>query len=147
MRLDHLLESLPNGLHDAEISRFSIDYPSQCLTCDIEVWIGDMDSPPTERETYRRANLIFEGMEYCAIEPPDTRYDYDSRRPLRIDVCDPGDLRDHRPGPSTAESFVCRMFVENWNAFITICARSIEIAWQGEPYSRHAGSESEQMTS
>ncbi len=123
MQLAELLDLLPNGLHDAEIDRISIDYISRIVMCEIEIWLGGMDSLAAGRESYRRASLTFDAMEYCAMERPDPLpgYDYDSGKPLWIDACEPGDLRAPYNTPRTSDAFVCRLFVRNWNAFITIC--------------------------
>ncbi|MCP5306774.1 MAG: hypothetical protein H6953_15120 [Chromatiaceae bacterium] len=63
--------SLPNGLHDAILSRYEIDYETRTAKLYLEVWVGDLDSEAhEEREKYAAAVLMLQGLRYWAIEPP-----------------------------------------------------------------------------
>jgi hypothetical protein len=45
--LEDLENTLPNGLHDAEVHKLSVDYVGRTLTLDLSVWVGgDMGDPP-----------------------------------------------------------------------------------------------------
>ena len=78
----------------------------------------------------------FVGMEYCIIEPPDTRsdYRYDEPGSLRIDIDGIRDDNVSYPPARSADAFRCRIFVDEWNSFIAICARSVEVVWLGEAH-------------
>lgn len=67
MTLEDIAQSLPNGLHDAKLHGFSVDYAAQSAHVDLHVWIGTADN----MEAYRSAALTLEGLEYWIIEPPD----------------------------------------------------------------------------
>jgi hypothetical protein len=45
MTLEDIEESLPNGLHDAEVTSVSIDYAQHRVTFDVCIWVGNMDEP------------------------------------------------------------------------------------------------------
>ena len=63
--------SLPNGLHDAILSRYEIDYEARTAKLHLQVWVGDLDSEvEAEREKYTAAVLMLQGLRYWAIEPP-----------------------------------------------------------------------------
>jgi hypothetical protein len=44
MTFNEILASLPNGLHDAELLRFEMDYVQRHLVFELVVWMGDMDT-------------------------------------------------------------------------------------------------------
>jgi hypothetical protein len=122
------------GLHDAEIHRVTVDYTQRTAEFDLEIWIQDDAVHGTDRDMYRPARLTFSGMEYCLIEPPDTRYRYDSAGSLRIDVDDVKDGVATYPAARSEGAFRCRIFVDCWNSFIAICATSVEVVWLGDAH-------------
>jgi hypothetical protein len=71
MTLEELESSLPNGLHDAEVRRISIDYEHRKVTLELAVWVGKMEDPPDRREAYRDGRIEISGLLFMVIEPPD----------------------------------------------------------------------------
>jgi hypothetical protein len=132
--IHQLIESLPNGLHDAEIHRLSIDYTARTIECEVDIWIEDERIPGSDIDFTRSARLIFADMEYCVIEPPDPRYPYDSGQPLMVDVADIDRADNPYPEARAEGAFRCRLFVNEWNSFLTICARTADLAWLGDPH-------------
>ena len=126
------------GLHDAEVHRVTIDYTQRTVEFELEIWTPDDAAHGPGPEIYRPARLTFSGMEYCLIEPPDTRYRYDSAGSLRIDVDDVKDGVATYPAARLDSAFRCRIFVDSWNSFIAICATTVDVVWLGEA---HDGSE------
>lgn len=51
MTLEELSRSLPNGLHDAELHRVTIDYATRSVQLVLKAWVGR----PEKREVYRPA--------------------------------------------------------------------------------------------
>ncbi len=134
MNVDDWLEKYGIGLHDAEVHQLTIDYTRKTAAFDLEVWIQDDEIHGTGKDMYRRAMLTFVGMEYCTIEPPDARYPYDKAEPLCIDLVEvqPGDAR--YLATRADDAFRCRIFVNSWNAFLSICACSVVVEWLGEAH-------------
>ncbi|HEV2646080.1 MAG TPA: hypothetical protein VGU46_06920 [Acidobacteriaceae bacterium] len=64
MNLTEMAEQLPNGLHDAEIEEFTYNIAQQSVVFKVNVWIGTMDQPSSERERYRWGLLRFQGVEF-----------------------------------------------------------------------------------
>jgi hypothetical protein len=123
-------QSLPNGLHDAEVRKIEIDYGHRKATFDLAVWVGDMDDPPERREAYKNGRLNVSGLLFMVMEAPDARYPYKNSTDLNIDGCDMSkgidkDLLDSLP----TEAFVRSFFVNDWNSFIHIAATNAEIFW------------------
>jgi hypothetical protein len=139
MTLEEIAAALPNGLHDAEVSRLAFDLVARTATLELEIWIGDMSEPPAHgREVYRAARLKVRGVAYLAIEPPDARYQYTTPGAVRIDLC--GAAKDQLP-PSSA-GFAARLFVTEWNCFVQLGAVDAELIWTGEHKDRgdeHSG--------
>ena len=84
MTLEELENTLPNGLHDAEVVRISVDYELRILALDVDVWVGDMDEAPEKREAYRKGLIEISGLLFLAMEPPDANYPFQNGN-LRID--------------------------------------------------------------
>jgi hypothetical protein len=129
MTFEELENTLPNGLHDAEIKRIAIDYESRIATLEVAVWVGDMNDPPEQREAYKNGRVNVSGLLFLVMEPPDSRYPYKDSD-LRVDGCDmskhlSSDLMQSLP----ADSFVRSLWVNEWNAFIHIAAKDANVEW------------------
>ena len=135
MKITEQLHALGIGLHDAEVYRISIDYPLRKVEIELEIWIHDEELHPSNCDMYRRAVLTFGEMEYCAIEPPQADYPYDSGKPLEIDGGDWADLPgEPRPQPRSGDASRFRIYVQEWNSSITLVAAFVELTWLGPPH-------------
>ena len=76
MTLEELEETLPNGLHDAEVKRIATDYELRTVTVELAVWVGDIDDPPERREAYRYARIDISGLCFLVMEAPDAKYPF-----------------------------------------------------------------------
>jgi len=85
MNVQQLIETFPNGLHDAQLLRFEMDYRQRILTFELDIWVGDMGDK-FARETYRRGVLKVERVGCIVVEPPDPVYDWTSPGPVWFDV-------------------------------------------------------------
>jgi hypothetical protein len=131
--LDHLADSLPNGFHDAQLKAIAIDYTALEARLSLNILVGDPDAVTEEdREAYRSAEVRLSGLIYFVIEAPDARYPYDNPGTLRIDVSRMQELTGPLsvslpPLPETA--FANWLFVNDWNAFIYVAARTAQFEW------------------
>jgi hypothetical protein len=132
--LEKLEKTLPNGLHDSQVSRIAIDYEKRKLTIDLDVWVGDMDSDAHElREAYRPAQLLIEGLVFAVLEPPDAKHPFSDSVGLTIDGCDMRkNLSAELMSSLPADAFFRSLWVNQWNAFIHIAARNVELSWMGD---------------
>jgi len=129
MTLEELENTLPNGLHDAEIERIAVDYALRKLTLEVAVWVGDMGDPPERREAYKNGRIEISGLIFLVMEPPDPKYPYQTSD-LRIDGCDMSKNLDGELLRSlTAASFFRSLWVNEWNAFIHVAAKSADVVW------------------
>lgn len=136
MTFEELVDTLPNGLHDAQVSSISIDYLKREANFTLDVWIGDSSSRiEGVREAYRSGKLRLSGLLYCAIEPPDANYPYAEAKKLWVDA---GDMESavitpsvKLPGPLPEGAFACWFVVQDWNSFIYIAATGASLEWEG----------------
>ncbi len=135
MTLEEIENSLPNGLHDAEISNINIDYFNREVRFELKIWVGDISSEKTElREAYRKASLTLSHFIYVVIEPPDSKYPYQKTTSLRIDT---GSIQSTKITTSTKlpeslpdDAFSHWFFVQEWNAFIFAAAMDARLDWK-----------------
>lgn len=135
MRFADLLASLPNGLHDAQLRRFEMDYNRRELTFDLDVWIGNMNADV--RELYRPARLRLENVAYLVIEPPHPDYPWDEPGEIRIDagVGQPTQSSSKLPD-APDDASVAWMYLEDLNTFLVFAAGSASLDWSGPEYDR-----------
>jgi hypothetical protein len=130
MTLEEIENSLPNGLHDAEMHQLVVDYAKRTLTAELAVWVGDMDDPPDRRETYRVARIDVEGLLFLIMEPPDPKYPFDKSIKLTIDGCDMREsLNASLLSSMPSKSFFRSFWVGEWNAFIHLAGADARFSW------------------
>ena len=128
MTLKEIEISLPNGFHDSLISTINIDYVNASVRIEIAIWNGEMVKDDAEREKWRSAILVLNGLQYFTIEPPDERYLYSRPQAIDVDMGDPKTkptLPSNIPANAFAESF----FVSDWNCFIHLAALDANLTW------------------
>lgn len=138
MTLQELDNLLPNGLHDAEVKSLKLDYVARTAEFDMDVWVGDLHSKDLDvREKYRPALLVLSGLQFCTIEPPDTKYPFADAEAVTIErgSMDGLKLPPTIPLPEglPENSFTNWLFVQEWNAFIYVCAFDARLDWKDEP--------------
>jgi len=132
MTLEEIEQSLPNGLHDAQIIRIGLDYVNREVSLDMEIaW----SNPDSDSEVWRSATLILTSFLYCIIEAPDPEYPFASRKGLLVDAGseDPASQSGTQlPEKLPEGAFKCWFYVNDWNSFIYLAALNAEITLHGE---------------
>jgi hypothetical protein len=67
MTLDEIDKLAPNGLHDAQLSSIELDYKNARAKLHLNLWVGSMDDPESERSVYQKAVVTVTGLFFCAI--------------------------------------------------------------------------------
>jgi hypothetical protein len=128
--LEELENTLPNGLHDAEVQRVSVDYKQRKLVLDLVVWVGNMADPPERREAYKTGSVEISGLIFFVVEPPDAKSPFRDSAKLTVDGCDMSkNLSRELLASLPSDAFFRSLWVNEWNAFIHIAARNAAIAW------------------
>ncbi|HEX5704806.1 MAG TPA: hypothetical protein VFX97_16525 [Pyrinomonadaceae bacterium] len=124
MTIEEVLESLPNGLHDAYLRSINIDYAERTAELQLDIWIGDMSLDEEAREARRQVLLKLSGLCYFVVEAPDPKYTFHEAKPLWIDAGGESPATEGSTKlPETPEgAFTFWMFVHDWNAFIHVAA-------------------------
>lgn len=129
MTFEELENTLPNGLHDARVQGITVDYAERKVTFDLAVWVGRMEDPPERREAYKNGRIEISGLLFLIMEPPDPKYPF-TRTGLTIDGCDMSKNMSHKLLESLPpDSFFRSLWVNEWNAFMHIAAKSAALLW------------------
>lgn len=132
MTIEDIDKNLPNGLHDSRLIELHIDYINkECmLTLNIDISnIGDSNN--ANKPNYSKGMLKFSGLLFYIIEPPHFLY-------LPNDglwISDTGlvtikDVYNKKTSIQVPDdSFIYYLFINNWNAFIYICASNVSFDW------------------
>lgn len=132
MTFEELENDLPNGFHDMELHGLNINWVDGSMTMDLNFWTGDLDGP--NREEYTPGVLTITGLCFCSIDPPDPSYQFlPDNSPLNVsgDAAEPrtlallGELSQRLPPGASCYRF----FVHEWNSFIHIAAKNVQLAW------------------
>jgi hypothetical protein len=136
MTFRQLIASLPNGLHDAELRRFEMDYVRRRLQLDLSLWVGDMRGSGS-RETYRPAHLNFDEVAFLIIEPPDAKHPSPESGTIRIDAGEgqPPQSKSEIPD-APANTSVIWVYLEEPNTFLLIAAGDASLEWTGAAETR-----------
>jgi len=131
MSIEQIENKLPNGLHDAIMRRYIVDYEKCSLEFFVDVWVGDLASDVEEdRERYLAGVLRFDGLVYFVVDPPsESEITFE---PFSFDVGDPSEveIKSAKGLPSPpAGTFRTYFFVYELNAFMHICASSVEFRY------------------
>ncbi|MCI5148235.1 MAG: hypothetical protein D3916_02335 [Candidatus Electrothrix sp. MAN1_4] len=136
MTLDELYNTLPNGLHDAMVHSFTVDYSKRQARFIISVWVGDLESKDEEaREEYRGGELVLYDVDFFIVETPDPAYPYHGTSNITIDT---GNVESLSQPPAVVlppiqESMhINWIYVFEWNSFIYVASRSAKLHWNDE---------------
>jgi len=131
-----IVESLPNGLHDAELHRFEMDYVRRNLQFEFDVWIGDMADRET-RELYRSARLTLNDVAYLVIESPDANYPWREPGRIRVDAGEgqPSQSESSLPDAPVGTS-IAWMYLGELNRFLLFAAGNASLEWTGPGVNR-----------
>src|SRR5262245_11353193 len=128
MTFDELDNSLPNGFHDAKLSKLTLDYGQRSATLCMKLLVGGHQSAsPGE---YKPATLRILGLCFCGIElpfPPEPFLPDGS--PVNVSGFPEDSSSLMRPNESLAQineilakcppgTFSYRFFSHDWNSFI-----------------------------
>ena len=105
------------------------------MTLQMRFWTGSMEGP--NREERRTGKLRITGLYFCVIDPPDPTYRYvphgsalnvsgDRAKPDTFPALE----KLSRTLPPAVSCY--RFFVHEWNSFINIAAKDVQVSWVEE---------------
>jgi hypothetical protein len=132
--LEAIEANLPNGFHDALIKGISVDYVERKIVLSIAIWTGTLEgATEQERESYADAVLTVSDFLFCVIDPPDPQYPFNSPEPLRVDSGSGNPKGVEFLNNIPPDAFAHWFFVNQWNSFIYIAARSAHLEMKAGP--------------
>lgn len=135
MTFEDLDRELPNGFHDSKIESVAVDYARRSAMIAMRLLVGTPDS--VDQDVYRHATLEVSGLCYYAIDPPDPTYPF-MRTGSAINVAGYPEDPEKFPAldgllPVMPKDVTCyRFFVHEWNSFIHIAAKDVQLSWAGD---------------
>ena len=131
MTIEQIEESLPNGLHDANIRECMMDYEHSRVMLEVNVLVGLPDEPYPECERYRPGVLVLDGVLYYSVEFPLPGSSFRYPGPVGFS-CErtpagqvPADLWKALPAQCQCYS----LFVRDWLSTIYIAATDVSFSW------------------
>jgi len=123
---ERLYETLPNGLHDADLHSFVVDYTKRQLVLEVVAWVSVGE--PTE--LYRPARVTYRDLGFMCIEPPHDRAELNVAESVWIDA---GifDEKDERVAHFEVGGPVNWVFLRDFNSFIFFSAGDVAVEWTG----------------
>jgi hypothetical protein len=125
-----LLNSLPNGFHDATIETVALDYVHHEARLRLSLWTATEDDPDPER--YELAELVLTGMLYFVVESGELS----DREGVWIDAGAYDEAKAPAPPAAFAAlpagAFSCWIFAHHWNSFIHIAAMNASLRMLAE---------------
>jgi len=129
---DAMLDSFPNGLHDAELLSIAVDFVAATVLCLVDVDLSDPADPATEGSS-RPARLLFADIAFVVLDPPERQMP-GPFKPAWIDAGSGDPHTSPRPDLKAPDGgFLAWLYLESSNGFVRIGARSASIAWLDEP--------------
>lgn len=130
MREIDVSELLGIWFHDVRVNRICIDYFEKKLTLECVIPIGFWNSPNREglTEGEKKGTLIFTGLLYLVIEPPDESYDYENSEGIEISgecSVQRGQFKSplpNMPRDLPEDAFIHYFHVSDWNAGLFVAA-------------------------
>jgi hypothetical protein len=111
-------------------TKLVLDFERRIATFHVDVWVGDPSSDVEDRrEATRSGELVLEGLLYCILEPPDSRYSFAKPQALwSVDLYEPDPEMPLVKGLAP-DAFAGRFFISQWNAFIDVAATAAILRW------------------
>lgn len=121
--------------HDVEVSRINIDYIGREVELEYTLPIGWWNSPNREAltEGEKKGKLLFTGLLFITIEPPDENYPYEDSSGIEITAEGAATTQDFKekyaahlakmPQNLPEDAFLHYFYVVDWNTFIFVAAR------------------------
>jgi hypothetical protein len=116
--------------HDVKVNHISIDYVKRQVELDYVLPIGFWNTPNRDGLTdgEKKGKLVFTGLLYWVMEPPDENYSYEDSE--GIEITDEGSVTKEKfeiylskmPQDLPADAFLHYFYVCEWNSFIFVAA-------------------------
>jgi hypothetical protein len=130
VKISEAENSLPNGLHDADLLSYDVDLEKQQAKL---IFNADFSRAPKKQPEHRKIVLLIEGLKFVSIPAPQSNYEpkrdtawVTGFEPWRDDLKVDKELKE--AVIALEPHIFCEWtFVVNWNRFIVIAAQGARI--------------------
>jgi hypothetical protein len=130
MTLEELDNSLPEGLHDAQIRSYRRDFELATLTLVARVVVG-LSQESKNRLLYRDGEIIFHGVQYVVSEFPGAESTFRDAGCVWFSFSrtEPGIISEDLSSALAPDILRYSLFVLEWHSSIHIAAREVSFTW------------------
>ena len=131
MTLEELDDTLPNGLHDAQIKAMTHDYEQATVKLKVAILIGLPDDAPLDRYRYRNGEILFHRVLFCAVETPDNERTLGHPGSIWFQFCrmEPGVLPEKIEIAIAPVTLCYSLYILDWVSEIHIAAGDVSFSW------------------
>lgn len=130
MTLEQIENTLPNGLHDALIRGFDMDYGEMRLRLRVDLLVGLPSQPFPDRERYQPGEICFHGVQVFAVEFPQAESPFQqlgaicfSYKRSAPDMLPTALIREFLPNTD-----LYTLFINDWLSSIHIAALDVSVS-------------------
>ena len=136
MTLEEIDNQLVNGFHDAIIIESRHSYEDATMHFVVDILIELPETAPKSASRYRRAELLFTGVELCTIDTPDPASAFPNPGGIwfkfeRLDESVWPSAVIDRLGPNM---LMYSLFILDWHSSIHIAAKNVQFQWAKTPH-------------
>ena len=130
MTLEELDNSLPEGLHDAQIRSYVRDFEAATLTLFVKVVVG-LSREDNRRLQYRDGEIVFQGVQYFMSENPDAESTFRDSGCVWFSFsrADAGAIPEAVDKVLPLGLLRYSIFVQEWHSSMNIAAREVSFTW------------------
>jgi hypothetical protein len=131
MTLEELDETLPNGLHDAQIKSMTHDYERAIVKLEVKILVGLPDDALQDRFRYRDAEIVFRRVLFCSVELPDNEriIGHSGIIWFKFWRMEPGVLPENIAKSIPPETLCYSLYILEWESQIHIAAGDMSFSW------------------
>ncbi|MGB7549155.1 MAG: hypothetical protein WBM14_15555 [Terracidiphilus sp.] len=131
MTLEDLEQTLPNGLHDAQIKARMHDYEHAIVKLDVRIVVGLPEQDIAYRLRYRSGEIQFHKVLFCSVEAPENEriLGHPGSIWFVFDRTEPGVLPEKIAQSLPPETLCYSLYILEWESQIHIAAGDVSFSW------------------
>ncbi len=131
MTLEELDQTLPNGLHDAQIKAMMHDYELANLRLDVQIVVGMPEEDVANRLRYRSGVIMFHQVLFCAVEAPENEgiLGHPGSIWFVVDRIKLEAFPEKMAKALPPEALCYSLYILDWESEIRIAAGAVSFSW------------------
>jgi hypothetical protein len=131
MTLEELDQTLPNGLHDAQIKAMTHDYELANVRLDVQIVVGLPEEDVANRLRHRPGVIRFHQVLFCAVEAPENEriLGHSGSIWFVFDRIKLGEFPEKIAKALPPEALCYALYILDWESQIRIAAGAVSVSW------------------